>query len=145
MKVSIQEIPGLEEEEVIIKCREMNEDIMAVLGKLKSAEKQLTGLREDEIHKVALRDVYYFETVDSKSFFYCKESMYESKLKLYEFEELATSGGFFRASKSVVLNAMKISHIKPSLSGRFEAVLENNERILVSRQYVPDLKRQLGI
>jgi len=32
---------------------------------------------------------------------------------------------------------------KPSISGRFEAVLDNGERAVVSRQYVPVLKNIL--
>lgn len=51
----------------------------------------------------------------------------------------------FRCSKSMVLNAEKIDYILPSFSGRFEAVLENGEKVIVSRQYVADLKRLLGV
>lgn len=52
---------------------------------------------------------------------------------------------FFRCSKSMVLNADKIEYIKPSVSGRFEAVLTNGETVIVSRKYVSELKRLLGM
>ncbi|MCM1183996.1 MAG: LytTR family transcriptional regulator DNA-binding domain-containing protein [Roseburia sp.] len=38
---------------------------------------------------------------------------------------------------------MKIESIKPSLNGRFTAVFQNGEQIIVSRKYVPELKKAL--
>ncbi|MBP3460145.1 MAG: LytTR family transcriptional regulator DNA-binding domain-containing protein [Lachnospiraceae bacterium] len=145
MKISIEEIPQGEEEEIIIKCHEMNDEIMALLHRLKVSKEQLTGMQGDEIYRLSLKDIYYFDTVDQKSFLYCENQVYETKLKLYEFEELTAGTQFFRASKSTVINAMKISHIKPSFSGRFEAHMDNGEKLLVSRGYVPQLKKILGL
>ena len=52
---------------------------------------------------------------------------------------------FFRASKSFIINADKIDSIKPSLSGRFEVMLTNKEKLIVSRQYVRVLKQMIGL
>ena len=145
MKVSIQEIPTFEEEEIVIKCHEINDDVMTLLNKLKTSEKQLIGTYQDEKHRIAIKDIYYFETVDNKSFLYCQKQVYDTKLKLYEFEEATVGNGFLRVSKSTVVNAKKISYIKPSFSGRFEANMENGEKIIVSRQYFPELKKYLGL
>ncbi len=145
MKVTIEEIPKTKEPEIVIRCHEMDDEILAVLNKLKATEKQVIGVCDNELHRISLKDIYYFETVDQKSFLYCEDRVFETKMKLYEFEETVLGSKFFRASKSVVINTMKISYVKPSLSGRFEAVLENQEKLLVSRQYVPELKRQLGL
>jgi DNA-binding LytR/AlgR family response regulator len=45
----------------------------------------------------------------------------------------------------MILNAEKIDYVRPSLSGRFEAVMSNGEKAVVSRKYVSDLKRKLGV
>lgn len=145
MNVSVKEIPENEEEEILIKCHEINEEILALLHKLKLSSERLLVTAGDEIHRIALQDVFYFETVDNKSFIYCASRVYETKLKLYEFEEMTQGSRFFRASKSTIINAMKISYIKPSLSGRFEVSMENGEKLMVSRQYVSDLKRKIGV
>ena len=50
---------------------------------------------------------------------------------------------FDAASKSMILNADKIDYVRPSVSGRFEAVLSNGEIVIVSRKYVSELKRLL--
>lgn len=145
MNVSVKEIPENEEEEILIKCHEINEEILALLHKLKLSSERLLVTDGDKIHRIALQDVFYFETVDNKSFIYCASRVYETKLKLYEFEEMTQGSRFFRASKSTIINAMKISYIKPSLSGRFEVSMENGEKLMVSRQYVSDLKRKIGV
>ena len=90
-------------------------------------------------------NVYYFEGVDNKVFLYCKQNVYETKLKLYEIEEEYKNTDFFRASKSVILNVAKIKSISPAYSGRFEAQLFNGEVVVISRQYVPELKKKLGM
>ena len=45
----------------------------------------------------------------------------------------------------MILNADKIQYVRPSVSGRFEATLANNEKVIISRQYVGELKRLLGV
>jgi DNA-binding LytR/AlgR family response regulator len=47
--------------------------------------------------------------------------------------------------KSVFVNLSKVRSLSPALSGRFEATLENGEKVIISRQYVGDLKKRLGI
>lgn len=145
MKISIEEIGRDEEEELILRCHEVNEDVLRFIRNLKNAGGGIVGMEGNEIHRLRLEDVYYFEVVDNKSFLYCREKVYESKWKLYEFEAFCKESSFFRASKSVVLNADKIEFIRPAFSGRFEAVLFNKEKVIVSRQYVGELKKIMGI
>ena len=45
----------------------------------------------------------------------------------------------------MLLNIEAIKAVSPTLSGRFEAILINDERVAVSRKYVPDLKKGLGM
>ena len=145
MKVSIEEIRRELEEEIIIRCHEVTDDILRLLNRLKTEKSMLLGYIEDSIHRLRTSDVYYFEAVDNKVFIYCRDKVYESKQKLYELEEMCEGKKFFRASKSVIVNLAKMTSVKPSISGRFEAKLDNGEVIVVSRQYVPVLKKMLGI
>ncbi len=145
MKISIETIKHNEEEEIIIRCYEVNDEMLELMKKLKSKSNILIGYEDDSIYQLNLSNVYYFESVDNKVFIYCRDKLYESKQKLYELEQICDHRRFFRASKSIIINITKISCIKPSLSGRFEAIMDNGERLLVSRQYVPILKSKLGI
>ncbi|MEK4003780.1 LytTR family DNA-binding domain-containing protein [Paenibacillus sp. FSL H3-0333] len=105
----------------------------------------LLGVQEERVSRIKLSDVYYFEAVDGKVFVYSENQVHEVKQKLYELEELCRDKNCFRASKSTILNIAKIESVRPSLSGRFTALLDNGERVVISRQYVPVLKQRLGI
>ena len=50
---------------------------------------------------------------------------------------------FLRVSKSTLLNLMKVSAIKPALNSRFIAVLFSGEQVVITRKYVPELKKAL--
>jgi DNA-binding LytR/AlgR family response regulator len=145
MKISIEEISKELGEEILIRCHEVDDEVYEIVNKLKTEDLILLGYQNDRVHRIKLSDIYYFEAVDGKVFSYCKDNVFEVKQKLYEIEELCKEKNCFRASKSAILNIAKISSIYPSISGRFEAVLDNGERAVVSRQYVPVLKNKLGL
>ncbi|WP_442602415.1 LytTR family DNA-binding domain-containing protein [Paenibacillus sp. KN14-4R] len=145
MKVSIEEISREQEEEILIRCHEVDDEICEIVNKLRTETLIIIGYQDDSVNRIKLSDIYYFEAVDGKVFTYSKDDVFEVKQKLYELEELCKGKKCFRASKSTILNIAKISSIHPSISGRFEAVLDNGERVVISRQYVPDLKNMLGL
>lgn len=145
MKIIIEDVSPDDEEQVIIRCRNLSDKVLKLISELKAEQQKLTGLKDGVITMIDAKRVYYFEGVDNKVFIYCKQNVYESKLKLYEIEEKYDNTYFFRASKSIILNIGKIKSISPSLSGRFEALLFNGETIVISRQYVPELKKRLGL
>lgn len=145
MKIIIEEIEQEHEEEIILRCHELNTDMLHLLQSLKATKNGLVGIKGEEIHRLSMDDIFYFEVVDNRAFFYCRENVYESKLKLYEFEKLCKDSSFFRASKSMVLNTDKIDFVAPSFSGRFEVTLQNGEKVMVSRQYVGILKKKMGL
>lgn len=145
MKITIIEPLDDEEDEVIIKCRYVDESLLQIINGFKMQKQKLSGFHEGKIYVIEPQDVFYFEAVDNKVFIYCIEKIFESKLKLYEIEELYNNTDFFRASKSTILNVSKIKNLSPAFSGRFEALLQNGERVIISRQYVPELKKKLGL
>lgn len=145
IKVIFENMPKGCEPEIIIRCYEKDESVLEVVNFIKFSSEKLAGFADSKIHLINLNDVFYFESVDNKVFIYCKEKVYESKLRLYEIESKFKDSYFFRASKSTILNIKKIDFINPVFYGRFEAVLTNGERTIISRQYVPVLKKKLGL
>ena len=144
MKIIIEEPQSGEDEHIIVKCHKMTPELLRALSLLKAHDK-LVAYNGNDIHRIESVSIYYFEVVDNKTFIYCKDKVYESKQKLYELEDLLENNDFLRISKSVILNLRKIKSLSPALNGRFEASLDNGERVIISRQYVSDLKRRLGV
>lgn len=144
MKIIIEEPEDFEEEQIIFKCHQLTPELLRIISLLK-AQDELIAYDGNKIHRIYPSTIYYIEVVDNRTFFYCKNKVYESKKKLYELEEIFSNSDLLRVSKSIILNLSKVKHLSPALNGRFEAVLENNEKIIVSRQYVNGLKKRLGI
>ena len=145
MKIIIEQIGPEEEEQILIRCRNVDDPIVALAKELKRRRDKLTVKDGENILQVDQSEVYYFEAVDNKVFLYTKEKVYETKWKLYELEEQFGHTNFIRVSKSVILNLAKVESFHPDFNGRYEALMKNNERVLISRQYVPELKNRLGI
>lgn len=145
MKIIIEDIDQDDEEVIIIRCKKLNDTLLKFISDVKLGEKKLAGVKNGIITMIDPKNIYYFEAVDNKVFVYCKEQVYETKLKLYELEQEYEKTTFFRASKSAILNVSKIKCINPVFSGRFEALLLNGEKVVISRQYVPELKSKLGL
>ena len=110
---------------------------------MKTRQGQLTGIQEGKQYEIPVLDVCYIEAVDNRVFLYTSKQVYETKQKLYELEELLKEKYFLRISKSLLLNLMKIRSIKPALNGRFLAILQSGEEIIISRKYVSELKMAL--
>ena len=138
MKIRVETVSPTQEEEISALTQR-------IVQALRSESEELVIWKDEAMYRIKLKDIYYFEVMERRSFVYGKEDVYETKLKLYEFEEKTRGTSFFRASKSMVLNADWIDYVKPSLSGRLEAVLFNGEKVMVSRQYASQLKKLMGL
>ncbi len=145
MKITILDIPPDEEDEIIIKCHSISDDVNNLICRLKQGNRKIAGYDKNGICMLDAEEIYYFDTIDNRVFAYCRKDVYEVKEKLYQLEEFLVSYHFMRASKSMVLNLNKIKHMSPAFGGRFEALLENDEKVIISRQYVPVLKERLGL
>lgn len=145
MKITILDTAPGEEDEIIVKCSAVDERILKLLNSFKQGGMKLNGHRDGKIYMIDAKDVYYFESVDQRVFAYCKADVFEIKSKLYELEEELPVQDFLRSTKSTILNLNQIKNLTPAFNGRFEALLKNGEKIIISRQYVSSLKEKLGL
>lgn len=143
MKVSVKQISADKEERAIIQCYEVNDDVKSIVSFIKATGATLAGYIEERASQIPLQDIFFVEAVDNRVFAYTAKKVYELKCKLYEFEMLYENRRFFRCSKSFVINLMKVDSVRPFLNGRFSATLFNGEEVIISRQYVPELKKRL--
>ena len=143
MLIKILKIARSEPEELEIRCHEETEEVKDIVTFVKSRQGKLTGIFEGQKYEIPVADVYYVEAVDNAVFIYGQEKVYEAKQKLYELEGILREKYFLRVSKSLILNLMKIKAIKPALNGRYSAVLQSGEEVIISRKYVVQLKRAL--
>lgn len=145
MKITILEKEPGEEDEIIVKCDQLDEKLTRLINQFKTGKGKMNFYKDSKIVLVEPSEVLYFESVDDKVFAYTKDSVYETKAKLYQLEEELPVSDFFRANKAVIVNLDKIDSLAPAFGGRFEATLENGYKVVVSRNYLNELKERLGL
>ena len=143
MKLEIRKIPENEPEMVEIRYHWITDEIREIVSFVKSRQGQISAMQDGKRFEVPVADLFYGESVDDRVFLYTASENYETRLKLYELEDMLKEKTFLRISKSMIVNLMKITSVRPALNGRFSAILKNGEEILISRKYVPALKRVL--
>ena len=75
MKVTILDTGPEEEDEIIIRCSSLNEDLVKLINRLKQGGNKLTVYQDNSMFFVEPEDVFYFEAVDQKVFAYCSSEV----------------------------------------------------------------------
>lgn len=145
MKISIDIDNTKQDTEILISCKSLTPEIEKIIATLRMLNQQIMVEKDEETYVLDVTKIMYIEAVDRKTFVYTKEDCFESKLKLYEMEERLEKSGFFRASKSCLIQLRHIKSLKSDMDRKLKVTLENGERIIVSRQYADEIKRKLGV
>lgn len=145
MKIRIEQT-SVEENEVILRCAQLDDEMLRVLSILRSGmQKLLVWNEQREMLPLSVSKVVYCETVEEKTFVYTHDGIYQTALSLAELEDRWGDLGLFRAGKSSVVNLHEIQKLKNCGSGRIEALLTTGEKMIISRRYAPMLRERLGL
>ncbi len=142
MKITIETNGGVKETEIKIVCNNITQEIEKIMSMLSMMDKRLAVKKDDETFFINSDQVFYIDTVDKKTFVYTRDEFYETSLKLYELEE---EFEFFRGSKSCIINLKYIKSLKSDFDRKIRVTMENDEILIVSRQYAVELKSLLGV
>lgn len=144
MRVRFEQVDSKEKELALIRAAEKTADILSAIDLLENGSGGITVIKDRNTFFCKLTQIYYIESVDKHTYVYTKSDCYESRDRLYEMEE--TLGTYYaRISKSMIVNLRKIRNVSAEPGGRMQAVLLNGERVIISRNYVKEMKRRLGL
>ena len=146
MKIKIEIDDGLAEEEIVIRCKSLNEDVISIQKRITDAvnsRMQLEVSRGDKEYYLLIDEILFFETDVSGVVVHTATQMYEIRHKLYELEDLLP-GNFIRVSKSSILNSAKVRAIHKNITGASEVeFVGSNKKVFVSRNYFKVLMAKL--
>lgn len=131
--------------QVIIKCKQLNEQIERLKTHIEIFDNKIQAKLEDESCFVNIVDVLYFESVDNRIFLYTENNVMEIKQRLYELELILPNEDFIRISKSQIVNINKIVSLKPEINRTILATMCNGEQLYISRKYVKSFRNLLSI
>ncbi|MBE5880241.1 MAG: LytTR family transcriptional regulator [Lachnospiraceae bacterium] len=145
MKITINIDENVSETEIAIHCNQLTDEIENIMATLRILNQQMLVSKEEETHLIDVGKISYVEALERRTFVYTQEDVFESKLKLYEMEEKLCRLGFFRISKSCLVNLKFIKTIRNDVERRLRLTLKNGEQVMVSRQYAEEIKKRLGV
>ena len=144
MRVRFEQVDEKEKEQALIRAVEKTPDILSAMDLLENGSGGVTVMKDRSTYFCKLTQIYYIESVDKRTYVYTKDDCYESRDRLYELEE-KLGMYYVRISKSMIVNLRKVRNVSAEPGGRMVAVLLNEERVIISRSYVKEIKRRLGI
>ena len=145
LKLTIDKSPKYIEAEINIKCDEIDKTIQDVIDLVQNKQRNISVQQDGSTKTISLGSVYYLESVDEKTFVYGKDEVFSTVMKLYEAEEILNGTSFVRISKSCILNIDILDSVKVMLNGKMEATLDNGEKLIINRHYVPGFKKKFGL
>lgn len=146
MKIQIDLDPSHEELEIMIRTKEVTEEVQHILKILEGGLiKQIVGIANQQFHLLEFKEIYWFYSEGRKVFAQTTKGNIEVKYRLYELETSLQREGFVRFSKSILANIKHVKSFEMSFSGSMCAHFSNGMKEYVSRKYVPFIKEALNI
>lgn len=142
MKITLQKIDD-DQEEIIIRYRQMTERIDGIIRYVEGKGKKLLGVKDGQQFLVDVDRIFYAESVDGVTYLYTAQNVYGSDLTLAFCEALYGADGFFRCSKSMVVNIYHMERLKSIPGNRIDATMDNGEHVIISRRYAKELRNIL--
>ena len=146
MKIRIEVIPEIEETEIVIQCKEVDEAISQIqkaISDTTTRKQSFIFFKEEREYFFSLDEIVFFETADNQMHAHTGSDVFQVKYRLYELEEILP-GNFMRVSKSTILNTDRIISITKNLaSANTVSFTETHKQVFVSRYYYRALKDKL--
>jgi DNA-binding LytR/AlgR family response regulator len=127
---------------VTIEYPEYTESVKGLIKRIRSLDLSFSAFSDDRQIRIALSDVYYLENVDRKVFLYTHGDVYRLDASMTEIDKITEDSDLVRISRTCVMNTAHLTEIRQLKNSHLEAMLDNGERLIVSRKYLRDIKRR---
>ena len=129
MKVSIELSPEYSEPYAIIYADKITDSIQRTLDIFGSNESPITAFKnENDIVILQPKEIYMVRVENKDTIIYGKEHRYRSRI-----------------SKATLVNLSYMSNVEAGFSGTLNLKLKNGCKDYVSRKYLPEFKKYLGL
>lgn len=145
MKLTIEQNAPVSEVEITVRCRSMDTRLEALIRQMQMYELTIAARKDGSSYLFTLDSIFYFECVEDRTYLYLRDEVYECPKRLYELEQLLEYTSFVRVSKACMVNTAMVESVRSLFGRRLEALLDNGERIIVNRHYVPAFKEKFGL
>ncbi|MFV0528895.1 MAG: LytR/AlgR family response regulator transcription factor [Lachnospiraceae bacterium] len=146
MKVRVEIIETSAQEEVVIRCRRIDESIMRLqqtLSRHTVEAPRIVFYKGNREFYLLLDEILFFETEKEHVYAHTVREYYDIKFKLYELERILPSD-FVRIAKSTIVNIRQIHSITKNITSASKVEFcDSDKHVYVSRHYYQMLREKL--
>lgn len=144
MKVELKISEDTKEPYVVIFTNSITEEIQKIIATFEMHEKVISANDNERIIVLRPEEIYMVRIEQKEVVIYCESKKYTINKRLYELED-QLGKDFMRISKSTIINLKKIDCVEPSFNGMMYLLMKNGCKDYISRNYLPQFKKYLGI
>ena len=123
----------------------VTEEIRRMVEMFSASETPITALQNEE-NMIVLKpeDIFMVRVENGDTIIYGENEKYRSRKRLYEVGR-QLGNQFMQISKTTLINLSYMDSIEPGFSGTLLLKLKNGCMDYVSRKYLPEFKKYLGL
>ena len=144
MKVSVNISPDHTESYAVIYTNQMTDEIQHIIDFFNAGETPITAQHNEELIILQPDEIYMIRVENGETIIYGQFLNYRSRRHLYELKE-QLGRKFMKISKTTLVNLSYMDCIEPGFSGTLLLKLKNGCKDYVSRKYLPEFKKYLGL
>lgn len=126
---------------VIVEYPEYDKSVDNLINKIKNMSISFTGKSDGKTVSIDISDIYYIENVERKIFLYSKKDIYRYDGSMADIDSSISENDLVRISRTCFMNVSHLKEIMQIKNSHLEAVLDNGEKLIVSRKYLKDIKK----
>ena len=144
MKVSVELSKEYHPPYAVIYTDTVTDEIQRAIDLLGVNGTPLIAQREDRLVVISPDEVYMIRVEGGGTVIYTEKDKYHSRKRLYEV--LGQLGaGFMQISKQTIINLSFLQSVEAGFSGTLLLKLKNGSSDYVSRKFLPEFKKYLGL
>ena len=150
MDVEFHSNPNLEDDQIEVKVISAKETpkINSLLSYIKNFDKKVDSLlpvkTEDRILTIKIEEIIKVEVEKTELSFYTTNSVIKTNGRLYQILE-KLNNDFVQVSKHGIINLNYLESLEAGFTGKMIAKLDFKQKTDVSRRYLPELEKKLGL
>lgn len=144
MRLTVEQGSEYSEVEITIHCREIDKRLSDLIRQIRLYGFSIPVKKDGREYSLPSESIFYIESIDERTYVYQKNDVFDCGIRLYELENRLEGTAFTRIGRALLLNISVVESVRPILGGRLEVLLENEEKLIVNRHYVPSFRRKFG-
>lgn len=151
MKVKFERVDDLADDEiqVVVRSRTLTKEAKGLLDDLSLYQGKRPGFLpvkdEDRIVMLKVDELIYVDVEGAALILETVKGTYRTVDRLYKFREKLNHPDMVQVSKQTLLNIQYLEALEAGFSGNMIAILSGKRKVHVSRRYLKELEKRLGL